>query len=99
MLTMEPPCARSAGNAARDAAKVPIVSISITVLNPFTLSSSADAWQATNSCLKHAFTISGSREPGRQEFHAFAILDLLINAQELPWLHSAWEAAPDTANV
>ena len=45
MLTMAPPpAARRAGNAARDAENVPTASISITVRNPFVLSSSATAW-------------------------------------------------------
>ena len=43
LMTRPPPRWRIAGNAARDMAKVPMASISMTVLNPFTLSSSAEA--------------------------------------------------------
>lgn len=43
LTTRPPPRWRMAGNAARDMAKVPMVSISITVLKPLTLISSAEA--------------------------------------------------------
>ncbi len=44
LMTAPPPALRSSGKAAREAANVPSVSISITVRKPFALSSSAAAW-------------------------------------------------------
>ena len=43
LITRPPPRWRIAGNAARDMANVPMASISMTVLKPFTLISSAEA--------------------------------------------------------
>jgi len=44
LMTAPPPALRSSGKAAREAANVPSVSISITVRKPLALSSSAAAW-------------------------------------------------------